>query len=110
MFFNPDDIRWFKPLELWTKHGFSGHIRQPIGTHGSMKCNFNGHIKNHDTVCLTLYKRVYPKYPTEEEINKVWVECVESTLIGCLTGIKLTPSKSVDIVKNIRTYMKVFVS
>ena len=71
MFFNPDDIRWFKPLELWTKHGFSGHIRQPIGTHGSMKCNFNGHIKNHDTVCLTLYKRVYPKYPTEEEINKV---------------------------------------
>ena len=70
MFFNPDDIRWFKPLELWTKHGLSGHIRQPIGTHGSMKCTFNGHIKNHDTVCLTLYKRVYPKYPTKEEIIK----------------------------------------
>jgi len=27
MFHNPDDVRWFKPLELWTKHGMRGRIR-----------------------------------------------------------------------------------
>ena len=32
MFFNPDDIRYFKPVELWTKHGLRGHIREPRGT------------------------------------------------------------------------------
>jgi len=34
-----------------------------------MKCLFNAPIKQHDTVCLPLYKRIFPKYAPCDEID-----------------------------------------
>lgn len=62
MFFNPKDIKYFKPAQLHTKRGLRGVIREPLGTHGYMKCLFNDSIRQDDIVCLALFKRVYPKW------------------------------------------------
>jgi len=63
MFYNREDIEWFKPLQLVTKLGHTGEILEPIGTHGFMKCVFDSQLRQNDTICLNLYKRVFPKFP-----------------------------------------------
>ena len=62
MFFEPKDIKYFKPVELFTKNGLKGHIRSSLGTHGLMKCTFNDHLKQNDVVCMPLYRRVFPPW------------------------------------------------
>lgn len=57
----PHLFQYYRPLELRTKYGLTGHIRYSIGVHGLMKCQFDKAIKQNDTVCLSLYKRVFPK-------------------------------------------------
>eukprot|EP01016_Furgasonia_blochmanni_P049608 TRINITY_DN754_c0_g1_i1.p1 TRINITY_DN754_c0_g1~~TRINITY_DN754_c0_g1_i1.p1 ORF type:complete len:114 (+),score=36.77 TRINITY_DN754_c0_g1_i1:49-342(+) len=65
MFFNTEDINYYRPVELWTKKGMRGHIIESVGTHGYMKCTFNNLIKPNDTICMNLYKRIFPKWNKE---------------------------------------------
>lgn len=69
MFFGRDDINWFKPVELFTKYGRRGNIKDPLGMHGHMKCVFDGQLKAQDTVCMNLYKRVYPKWTYDTSVG-----------------------------------------
>ena len=63
MFHFPEDVLWFRPLELWTKYGRRGRIKEAVGTHGAMKCIFDGVVQHRDTCCVSLYKRAFPKWP-----------------------------------------------
>jgi pre-rRNA-processing protein TSR1 len=64
MFFNQPDIDYYKPVQLRTKRGRTGHIRESLGTHGYFKAGFDGPIDQMDQICCTLYKRCFPKWST----------------------------------------------
>ena len=78
MFFNREDVEWFKALQLWTKRGRSGFIKDSLGTHGYFKATFDGKINPQDSVGVSLYKRVWPRnartWSTAEQIKDVDME------------------------------------
>ncbi|KPJ18350.1 Pre-rRNA-processing protein TSR1-like [Papilio machaon] len=74
MFFNREDVLYYKPCKLRTKYGRTGHIKEPLGTHGHMKCVFDDQLKSQDTVLLNLYKRIFPKWTYEDciAVDRDW--------------------------------------
>lgn len=68
MFFDPQDVKYFRPAQLHTLHGLRAHITESVGTHGLYKALFSAPVKQNDQVLLSLYKRVFPKIPTEDEL------------------------------------------
>ncbi len=77
MFFGPEDIRYFKPVELDTRHGLHGHITASLGTHGYFKALFSRNIHMTDTVSMKLWKRVFPKELLEDDDEDVEEEEME---------------------------------
>ena len=61
MFFNAEDVAWFKALQLWTNRGRQGTIKESLGTHGYFKAVFDNRINSQDAVGISLYKRVWPR-------------------------------------------------
>lgn len=64
MFFNREDVEWFKALPLWTRRGRTGFVKEPLGTHGYFKATFDGRINPQDAVGVSLYKRMWPRSST----------------------------------------------
>lgn len=52
-----------------------------------MKCVFNGPLKAQDTVCMNLYKRIYPKWTYEASITDIIPlsprKTIEKADVGC---------------------------
>ena len=61
MFFNKEDVQYFRALQLWTRRGRSGFMKEPLGTHGYFKATFDGGINPMDAVAVSLYKRIWPR-------------------------------------------------
>jgi pre-rRNA-processing protein TSR1 len=64
MFYNEDDVKWFQPVDLFTRLGRQGRIIKAVGTHGMFKASFNDTVFQHDMICMALWKRVFPKWRT----------------------------------------------
>ena len=79
MFHNARDVRFFRSIPLWTKYGRSGNIVEPIGTHGRMKCVFDKQLMHADTICLSLFDRVYPVPLWDEDGRRL-----DGTKVGTL--------------------------
>lgn len=55
MFFNAEDVAWFKAIPLFTKRGRSGFVKESLGTHGYFKATFDGKINPQDAVAISEY-------------------------------------------------------
>ena len=58
MFFNTEDVDWFKAIPLYTKRGRSGFVKESLGTHGYFKATFDGTINPQDAVAISMFFRV----------------------------------------------------
>lgn len=56
-------------LLIYLQHIVLNLLSEPLGTHGHMKCVFDGPIKSQDTIMMNLYKRVFPKWTYDSNVS-----------------------------------------
>lgn len=88
MFFNREDVEWFKAMPMWTRRGRSGYIKEALGTHGYFKATFDGRINPQDSIGISLYKRVWPR--NAEPIREPLLEYDEAAAGGVQADGDLT--------------------
>lgn len=59
MFFNKEQVDYFRNIQIESKNGIVGHIMKPLGTKGQFKGYFAQHVKHGDSIKMCLYKRVF---------------------------------------------------
>ena len=75
MFFNAEDVNWFRALRLWTRRGRSGYIKESLGTHGYFKATFDGKMGMMDAVGVTLWRRIWPR------MGRRWVPSLRADVV-----------------------------
>uniref|UniRef100_A0A7E4VKB0 Pre-rRNA-processing protein TSR1 homolog n=1 Tax=Panagrellus redivivus TaxID=6233 RepID=A0A7E4VKB0_PANRE len=95
MFFNRDDIEWFKPIEVYTPQGRRGHIKEALGTHGVMKCMFDNPLTIQDAVLMNLYKRAFPKWTYNPRVTRTKV--IGGGMVNSHSLISLVTSASASV-------------
>ncbi len=68
MFDSPSDVTWFKPVELCTKSGRRGNIKESLGTHGHFKALFDKPLLASEPIAMHLYKRIFPRWNSTRPI------------------------------------------
>ncbi|KAL0232258.1 hypothetical protein PCE1_002600 [Barthelona sp. PCE] len=68
MFWKAEDIKFFKSVNLWTKDGAQGRISSSIGLYGRFKAMFDRPVNANDTICMSIYKRSFPKWEDTEQV------------------------------------------
>ncbi len=57
-----------RPVQMVALPSTEGHVglQEAVGTHGAMKCIFEGQVLQKDAVCVSLYKRAFPVWPATD--------------------------------------------
>lgn len=59
MFFNKEQVEYFRNIKVESRNGVSGFIKRPLGTKGLFKAYFSQQVKHGENITMNLYKRIF---------------------------------------------------
>lgn len=60
MFFYPEDVKYFAPVDLYTESNVRGRITQSIGMKGYFKAFFDGKVDHSMAIKMAVYRQAFP--------------------------------------------------